>query len=148
MDPLSIVMAVTALVGICVKVRDGLEELHNGVKIIDAKVQALRDEVTSFVTVLELMKTTLEDKKVQASFPHTGHIGNHWKNISACINDGEVALGRLAAAIERVDKPVVVLESTRKYARMHSAADEITVYQQQIRTYRDTMHLSIQTVIL
>ncbi len=148
MDPLSITVAITALVGVCKKVKDGLEEFYTGARFVNAKLQALRDEVANFVTVLELMETTLGDDKVKASVPQTGHIGSHWNNIKACIADGTLTLERLATVIERVDIDVGILDITRKYARMNSAADEISVYRQQVRTYRDTMHLSIQTVIL
>ncbi len=44
----------------------------------------------------------------------------------------------------KVDKTVAVLDGARKHFRMKFAADEIAMYQQQIRTYRDTMQLSFR----
>ncbi len=148
MDPLTITSGVAALIGVGVKVGFTLKDVYDGTQIVDAKGRALGHEVESLVQVLEFMRATLEEKKMQDAFQSTGHIGNHWKNIAACIEDGQRTLEQLQAVLEKVDKTVVVLDSARKHFRIKFAADEIAMYHGQIRSYKDTMQLSIQTVIL
>jgi hypothetical protein len=48
----------------------------------------------------------------------------------------------------KVDKTMDVLDGARKHLRLTSAAQEIIMFQQQIRSYRDTIQLSLQTVTL
>ncbi len=92
MDPLSITAGVASLIALCVKAGLALKELHDGADIANAKAQALGGEVDAFVTVLELMKTTLEDDKIQATFQATGHIGSYWKHMIVCVDDGRRTL--------------------------------------------------------
>jgi hypothetical protein len=148
MDPLTITTGVVSLLKLCGTVGFSLKELHDGAQLAGPKADALVSEVQAFTRVLELMRSTLEDEKVQTAFQSTGHIGNHWRSISACLDDGQHTLRRLKAKVGKASKNVTVLDATRKHFRLKFAADEIAVFQQSIRTCRDTMQLSIQTVIL
>ncbi|OIW26058.1 hypothetical protein CONLIGDRAFT_516937 [Coniochaeta ligniaria NRRL 30616] len=148
MDPISITTGVLSLIKVCGAVGFALKELHDGAQLAGAKAEALINEVEEFMRVLGLMKSTLEDKKIQTAFQSTGHIGNHWRSIAACLEDGQQTLERLQATLDKASKSVKLLDSTRKHLRLKLAADEIGIYQQRIRTCRDTMQLSIQTVIL
>jgi RNA binding exosome subunit len=125
-----------------------LKDFYDSAAIADTKVKGLLTEVESFTQVLRLMKETLEQEKVQTSFQATGHIGNHLSNLATSIRDGQETLLQLQETIERVNKSVTLLDGARKHLRLRSAADEIAIYQQQIRSYRDTLQLTLQTVIL
>jgi hypothetical protein len=94
------------------------------------------------------MKKTLEDDRVQSSLHVTGHIGNHLRNISTLIKDGQNTLAQLQGTLDRVNKSVSVLNGARKNLRLKGAFDEIGMFKQQVRSYRDTIQLSVQTVIL
>ncbi|KAK3312217.1 hypothetical protein B0H66DRAFT_395888 [Apodospora peruviana] len=148
MDPLSLAAGVTSLIGVCVKVGLALNDVRDGANLANAKVDGLGHEIKGFTQVLELMKSTMEDAAVQAAFQSTGRIANHWRSIAVGIDDGRQTLVRLHSIVQGVDKTVGVLDGTRKHFRLRLAASEIAIYQQKIRIYRDTMQMSIQTVIL
>lgn len=148
MDPLSLTTGVLSLLAACVRTGMMLKDFYDSAAIADTKVKGLLTEVESFTQVLRLMKETLEQEKVQTSFQATGHIGNHLSNLATSIRDGQETLLQLQETIERVNKSVTLLDGARKHLRLRSAADEIAIYQQQIRSYRDTLQLTLQTVIL
>jgi hypothetical protein len=147
-EPLSITTGVVSLLSVCVKVGIDLKELYDGAAIADAVVKALLLEVDGFTKTLQIMKETLQQPAVQTSVHSTGHMGNHWSDISRSIQDGQNTLGDLLKTLQKVDKTVSVLDSTRKHFRMKGATPEISMYQQQIKSYRDTMQLSLQTMIM
>ncbi|KAE8448846.1 hypothetical protein EG329_008848 [Mollisiaceae sp. DMI_Dod_QoI] len=113
-DPLSIVTGVLGLLGICVKVGSALKDFYDGAAIADTKVKGLLTDVESFTQVLQLMKDTFEQEQIQTSFQATGHIGNHWNNLSTSIRDGQNTLLQLQETLERVNKSVTFKESTAK----------------------------------
>jgi len=148
MDPLSIMAGVVGLLGAAVATGTALKDFYDGAATADTKVKGLMADVESFTQVLKLMKNTLEQEQVQSSLQATGHIGNHWNNLSTSIGDGQKTLVSLQETLEKVNKSVSVLDGPRKHLRLKSASEEIGLYQQQIRSYRDTIQLSMQTVIL
>jgi Fungal N-terminal domain of STAND proteins len=148
MDPLSITTGVFSLLATCVKTGMILNDFYDSAAIADTKVKALLTELESFTQVLRLMKDTLEQENIQTSFQATGHIGNHFSNLATSIQDGQETLLQLQEEIKKVNKSVSLLDGARKYLRLRSASDEIAAYQQQIRSYRDTLQLTLQTVIL
>lgn len=147
-DPLSITTGVIALLGTCVTVAGAIKDFYDGAAIVDVKVNGLLSDVESFTQVLRMMKDTLEEDKVKSSLQATGHMGSHWTNLSKSIKDGQNTLIQLQSTLDRVNKSVGVLDGARKHLRLKGAMDEITMFQQQIRSYRDTIQLSLQTVIL
>ena len=147
-DPLSITTGAVALLSLCVKVGWGLKAFRDGAALADTKVRSLLTDVESFTNVLQLMKDTFDQERVKASLHATGHIGGHWANLAASIRDGSKTLEQLEALLEKTNKNVTVLDGARKHFRLKEATDEILMYQQQIRSYRDTLQLSLQTVIL
>jgi len=148
MDPLSITAGVVGLLSAALSTGTALKDFYDGAAMADTKVKGLMTDVESFTQVLTLMKHTLEQEQIQSSLQATGHIGNHWSNLSTSIGDGQKTLASLQETLEKVNKSVSVLDGPRKHIRLKGAAEEIGLYQQQIRSYRDTMQLSMQTVIL
>jgi hypothetical protein len=147
-DPLSITTGVLTLLGTCVTVAGAIKDFYDGAAIVDVKVKGLLSDVESFTQVLRIMKDALEEEKVKSPLQATGHIGNHWKNLSTTVKDGQNTLVQLQSTLDKVNKSVAVLDGPRKYLRLKGAAQEIAMFQQQIRSYRDTIQLSLQTVIL
>jgi len=148
MDPFSIITGVAGVLVASVQIVDSINSFYNASALADTKVRALLTDVESFTQVLRMMKDTLERKQIQASMQSTGHIGNHWTNLSTCLRDGRNTLDELRETLEKVNKSVSVLDGPRKHLRLRSALDEVGMFQQQIRSYRDTMQLSLQTLIL
>lgn len=94
------------------------------------------------------MKDTLEQEKTRSSFQTTGHIGNHWTNVASSIDDGQLTLSMLHKTLEKAGKTVKLLDGSRKHIRLKGAMEEILMFQQQIQVCRDTLHLSLQTVVV
>ncbi|RFU27249.1 hypothetical protein B7463_g9089, partial [Scytalidium lignicola] len=147
-DPLSITTGVVGLLATCVQVGAAIKDFHDGAALADVKVKGLLSDVENFSQVLSIMKATLEEDQVYASLQATGHIGNHWGNLSRSIKDGQNTLDKLQSTLEKVNKGVNVLNGARKPLRFKWASEEIEIFQQQVRAYRDTIQLSLQTVIL
>jgi hypothetical protein len=148
MDPLSITTGVLALLGACITTGVALKGFYDSAATANIKVKSLLTDVESFAQVLRLMKETLEQKNIQSSFQSTGHIGNHWSSLSTLIEDGQSTLLQVQETIEKVNKSVSLLDGPRRHLRLKGAADEIAVFQHQIQSYKDTLQLSLQTVIL
>jgi len=148
MDPLSITTGVFSLLAACVKTGIILKNFYDSVAIADTKVKGLLTEVESFTQVLHLMKDTLEQENIQTSSQATGHIDDRLKFLATSIQNGQETLLQLQETIEKVNKSVSVLDSARKHLRLRSAADEIAMHQQKIRSYRDIFQLIMQAVIL
>lgn len=148
MDPLSITTGVVTLLGTCIQVGGVIKDCYDGAVIADIIVEGLLSEVESFSQALRTMKETLENDKVQPSLRETGHMGNHWRNLSTSVKDAQDTLVQLQCTLDKVNKNVSVLNGARKHIRLKKAWEEIGMFQQQIRTYRDTVQLSLQTIIL
>lgn len=147
-DPLSITTGVLTLLGTCISVVRIIKDFRDGAAIVDVQIKGLLSDVEGFAQVLRLMKDTLEEEKVKSSLQATGHIGNHWNNLSTTISDGQNTLVQLQNTLDKANKMVGVLDRPRKHIRLKGAAEDIAMFQQQIRCYRDTIQLSLQTVIL
>jgi hypothetical protein len=81
MDPLSVATGVFSLLAVCIRTGTILKDFYDNAAIADTKVKGLLTEVESFTQVLRLMKDTLEQENIKASFQATGHIGNHLNNL-------------------------------------------------------------------
>jgi hypothetical protein len=148
MDPLSVTVSVASLLGLCFKVTAALREFRDKSQVVESRVRGLIIEVECFTQTLNFVKNALSDGQIQYSTRLTGHIGNHWKSISICIDDGLDTLECLKITIEKINKNVRIFDSVRKHRRYKDAADQISVFQHQIRSYRDTVQLSLQVAIL
>jgi hypothetical protein len=147
-DPLSIISGVVGVLSVCVKVGFALKEFYDGVSIVDTKSRGLITEVESFGGILQVLKDTLEQDRIRDSFQATGLIGNLWSSMATSIFDSQNTIIQLQQILEKANKTVRTLDATRKYLRLRGTAEEISIYQQQIRSYRETLQLSLQTVVL
>jgi len=147
MDPLTIVGSSLSVAKLCYTVGWELKKFIDGTKLVGTAINALFQDVQSFGKILEQMKDTVDDPKVKAS-ALTGYVGSHWRHLQTSLDDAEETLSALKATILCVDKSANLLNSTRKHIRLIGAQDEIAVYQQQIRSYKDTIQVSLQTTIL
>lgn len=147
-DPLSITTGIVTLLTLCTKTGVQIKSLCDGAALADVAVRSLLGDVQGFMRVLQLMQETLDEPRLQASFQATGNIGNHWRNIELSICDGKESLERLRGTLDRVNKTVGVFDSARKHLRLKWASDEVALFQREVQSYKDTMQLSLQTVIL
>lgn len=121
-------MGVIGLLATCSKVALPLKTFHDVVAVVDVKVKGLLTEVESFTQALKLMEDTLKQDEVQQSFQTTGHISNHWSNLSTTITHCHNTLLGLEETLTKINKTVRVL------TRVQSAADEIAIDQLQIHS--------------
>lgn len=147
-EPLSITTAIVALLTTCINTGLDIKSFIAATKVADGKIRGLLADVESFTRVLSLMSDTLGRDEVQRSFQSTGHIGNHWTILLTCIQDGQNTVSQLQATLDKVHKPVGWFDESRQHIRIQGVTAKITMFQQQIRSYRDTLQLSLQTVIL
>jgi uncharacterized protein YoxC len=144
MDPLSI----TTAVDVCWSVKEGLDSFISNCKLVGTAVNAIQQDVRDFTKILELMKETAEDEKVKNSMTSSGYVGTYWEYLNISLADANKTLEALSATVNRVNKDVKILDTPRKARRLEKATREIGIYQQQIRSYKDTIHISMQTTLM
>ena len=146
-DPLSITTGVLTLLGICGKVGWQLRQFHGAAKVVDSTIEALTVDVDNLTKVLEALKDTVNVTRA-GRFEETGHIGTHWRNLSNSIASGQDVLDKLGALLERIGRETNLLSKPRMQLRFYLAADEFSRWQQRLQGYRDTIQLSMTTVLL
>lgn len=144
MDPLSITTGVLALLGVCYNVGTGLKKLYDDIEAVDETVAAIIEDVKALTKVLNTMKTSFDG----VAGPLTGHVGAHWENIYSSLKDGNEALEGLYEVVKEVSRETSVLSGTRKQMRLKSAEGKIGLFRNQIQSFRDTLQLSMQALIL
>ncbi|KAL2672353.1 hypothetical protein Neosp_013058 [[Neocosmospora] mangrovei] len=144
MDPLSITTGVLALLGVCYNVGTGLKKLYDDIEAVDEAVAAIIEDVKALTKVLNTMKTSFDS----VTGPLTGHVGAHWENIYCSLKDGNEALEGLYKVVQEVSRETSVLSGTRKQMRLKSAESKIGLFRKQIQSFRDTLQLSMQALIL
>jgi hypothetical protein len=148
MDPLSIPMALIAITHVCLAVGRELKNFIDGAKLAGPVISVLLQDVEAFQNTLEQMQKIIDNPRMKRSVESSGHVGNHWANLKSCLVDGKGTLESLQAVIVRINKPSAMLDTARKGMRLKNASDTIGLYQQQIRSYKDTIYVSLQTAIL
>ena len=148
MDPLTITLSALSIGKLCSIVASELKKFIDGSKLVGTAINALVQDVQSFGEILGLVRNTVDDPKVKASLASSGHIGAHWRHLQISLGDAEETFKALEATVISVNRTVGVLDSARKHIRLMGAMDKIGVYQQQVRSYKDTIQVSLQTTIL
>jgi hypothetical protein len=148
MDPLTIVASSLGIAKLCVSVGWELQKFIDGTALVGTAINALVSDVKSFENILEQLKETFEDPKIEASLPLTGHIGSHWRDLQASLDDAAITLKELEGKVTWVNKDKSFLDTSRKHLRLKRATEEIAVYRHQIGSYKDTIYVSLQTTIL
>jgi hypothetical protein len=141
-------MASIAITTACLTVSRELKSFIDGTKLAGPIISVLLHDVEAFQNTLEDMQKIIEDPRMKGSVESSGHVGNHWANLKTCLVDAKGTMESLEAMIVRINKPSTMLDSTRKHLRLKNASDMIGLYQQQIRSYKDTISVSLQTAML
>lgn len=148
MDPFSVTVGVVGLIATSSKIVVSLKDLVDSAQGVNTRIELMISEVELLKRALQSMKTTLEADTLQPFFQSTGHLAEHWANISACLRDGEKMLSDLDSILAGINKSVRVLDSTRKAMRLNSAWEDVESYQQRCRSCRETIQLSLQAALL
>ncbi|KAK3896726.1 hypothetical protein C8A05DRAFT_39724, partial [Staphylotrichum tortipilum] len=150
MDPLTISTAVLAFLSVSIKVCVGLRQFRGGAAEADTTINALIGDLGALRRVLESMEASFAEAGVddEAVVRQTGHMGSHWRSLADALNDGHAALADFDELLQALNKQVRVLDEPRRRLRVQSAATKIALFRQQIQAYKDTLQLSLQTIIL
>lgn len=148
MDPFSITVGVISLIGTTAKIITSLKGVVDSSRGIDRRLQMLISDVEMFKAMLESMKGTLESKEVRPLLHATGNLTSHWNTISICIQDGENMMSDFADMLEKIDVSVDFMDSTRKVLRLKSSWEDISVFQTQLSSCRETISVSLQAVLM
>ena len=144
-EPLSIATGVAALLKVTLTVVTELQKFHEGVSGINRTIKDLEHDVEGLARVLESMRETFETITAEHG---TGNVASHWRNVAQSIEDGKSVLRQLETQVSEINKTSKILDGPRKLRRLNFAEDKITASRMQIQSYRDGLHLSLQTIIL
>jgi hypothetical protein len=147
-DPFSIATGVIALIGAVSKISIELRSFCQGSESAESVISSLLTELATFQDVLQATKATLETEQNRPRNNITRHLGTHWRNLSKCIKEGPRTIIKLARLLEDVNRQTSVLDTTRRYMRLKSASQQIESFRHQIQSYKDTMQLSMQTIVM
>ncbi|KAK3675088.1 RAM signaling network component [Recurvomyces mirabilis] len=144
-EPLSIVTGVTGLLKVTWTVGVELKAFRDGVKVVNTKLDGLIQDVEGLETVLKSMRETFAN--ITAVYG-TGHIGSHWQNIAQALIRGIALVEQLRDEFKKIDKRTAFLDAPRKQFRVNMATDTIAALRVSIQSYRDSLQLSLQTMIV
>lgn len=144
-DPLSIATAVIALLEATLTVGSELKKFHDGVLVVKSTIDGLLKDVEGLSIVLESMRDTFET--VTAEFG-SGNVATLWQSVARALEDGKEILGQLHERLQEINKDTRFMDGPRKYMRLNFATDQIAGFRQHVQSYRDTLQLSLQTIIL
>lgn len=104
--------------------------------------------MNSLRNVLEFKEATLDELANHDHFQTTGNMSTHWTNLGRSLCDGQAVLRGLEEHLKTLDKEVAVLDRLRRGVRLKEAAQQLVEHRQHVRSYRDAMLFSVQTITL
>lgn len=148
MDPLSITTGVITILSVTYNVGVEIKKFRDDVSSVDVVLETLITDVESLHGVLETMQETLNKAGTRSTLQLTGHIGNHWRNMERSLEDSQRVLSELLVLFQDINKSVSFLDGPRKVRRYRAMSERIQRYSNQISSYKDTLNLSLQTLVL
>ena len=125
-----------------------LQKFVDGAKLAGLTITVLLENVQGFQDSLEQMDHLLKDPRIKDTMHLTGIVGNHWASLKTCLDKARGTISSLQETIADVNKNVTIFDSARKHLRLKGAANKIDLYQQLIRSYKDTVIISLQTLMM
>lgn len=144
-DPFSIATGVVALLQVSGKVVGELKKLHDGAAVVQSTIAQLQHDVESLQMVLESMRKAFEYITAEQS---TGHIGSLWDGVARSVVDGKQGLEQLHSLVAEMNRDSRFLDEYRKQLRLMRSEEKISRSRMHIQSCRDTLQLSLQTIIL
>jgi prefoldin subunit 5 len=152
LDPASIAAICGVTVKLCSSVAPAVLDFRNfleGAKHVDTAISALLREIEDFKNILETLKRTAEKPEVRVLIEASGNTGDQWYKLKLSLDDAKTTLVSLEETVkQRVDKDVALLDKERKKIRLNKARDEITTYQQQLRSCKDLVQVVLQATVM
>jgi hypothetical protein len=148
MDPLSITTATVAIVKACGAIGWEIRKFIDGAKLVGTAINVLLQDVEGFQNTLEQINQILDNPRIKDMISSSGLVNSHWANLKTCLDDATATINSLESTIMGISKTVTLLDSARKHIRLKSSSNIIALYQQQIRSYKDTIYVSLHTAML
>jgi tetratricopeptide (TPR) repeat protein len=148
MDPLSVTVSALSIAKVCVSVILELKQFIEETKTVGTTINALYQDVKGFNSILEMLKSTLDDETIKGSIQSSGFIGSHWSHMRVSLADAVTLLHSLQDAIKRTSKSVNILDAARKQMRVNSSSKEFARYRERIQSFHHIINVSLQSVIL
>lgn len=147
-DPLIITTGVVALFTYCGKWIIEIKLFSQGTDAVNATINGLLSDIGGFKKVVQALDDTLSQPKYQPVKNATGYLGSHWKNVARRIDGGGKTVAQFYTLLRSINCKKSVLSDSRKYLRLKSSSEHIAIFRSQIQSYKDTLQLSMQTIIL
>ncbi|KAL9082463.1 MAG: hypothetical protein Q9165_008887 [Trypethelium subeluteriae] len=125
MEPLSITTGILSLATVCIKVTMELKKFRDGIVAADPTISGLLTEVERYRDVMKSMKETCDKAETINLLQTTGHIRNHWQNISKSLQDGQGVLNDLLGLLQDVNKSVSMKETRDQIPDLNVLSREI-----------------------
>jgi hypothetical protein len=148
MDPITIATTVFTVAKGCAIVTGELKQFVDGARLAGMTINVLLENVQGFQHSLEQMDQLLKDPRIQDTINQTGIVGNHWISLKTCLDKARDTITSLQDTIAEINRTVAVFDSARKHIRLKNASNKMDLYQQLIRSYKDTLIISLQTLAM
>lgn len=145
-DPLSITAGIAGLLQLTWSVANELKKFHEGASIVHKSISDLLKDVDSFNSVLESMRDAFEHATAEQS-SETGYVASLWNSIAQAIEDSRERCGQFQELMKIINKDASFLDAHRKQLRLNQSWDSITRFRVHIHSCRDSLQLSLQTII-
>ena len=151
MDPLSIAVGAASLALAAAKVSGYIITYVTKKNTVDENVTALHIEIKSLTTVLKAMEAKFSDNAVvEATLANeTGHEAQLWRSVGTSLKDCGTTLKTLEEIWSNVNQTEPrIFGRSRKLLSLTLNMERITILRSQVASYRQTMQLSINLLIL
>jgi hypothetical protein len=148
MDPLSITAASLSILKVCVTLCSEVKEFIEGVNSAPTLIGVLLQEVKDFEKSLKSLEEFLEDDRTKDTIQSGGNVSRLWTDLKVCLDDARVTMESLKITMSKINKSVTILDSARKHIRLQSASKRIQMFQQQLRSSKYTIIVTLQTAIV
>ena len=141
-EPLSIVTAAASLIGTCTRIYTFINNTRN----VDIVLRALGDEIKSLSRVLNSMAQMFNHPTLANITLRTGLEARHWRNVIRLLVDCRSTLEHLEDVLKNIRRPDLFrfLGRLGRQIRLDTQSVNIAVLNQQIRSYREIMQVSLQ----
>lgn len=144
MDPVSLAASIATLTDLSLTVSKLIIKYIGQVQNPDDSIRYLRIEIDTLSTVLKSFRATLNDPPSTQSFS-IPHSEEYWKSVGLSIQYCQQTIEGLEGVLDRaMGGQGGVITRLMRPIKLGLKADEISIYRQQIISYRDVIGFAIQ----
>lgn len=149
MDPFSITVGTVGLVTFCGQIVKTLSQIVDNAKTVDSTVKTFSEEIKGLAHVLNSISTVLQEPNVSLHLASTGIEGQHWRDVQKCLTDCRLTLVRLDAILVGLkSSDNGLLSRARTQFQLSIKSGEIALLRRQLVSFKQTMQISLQMIVL